>query len=136
VAVSGKDVARQVIDALPDDASLDDVMYAIYVRMKIERHLRDEEAGNLIDRGDVVRDLDAWLTSTGKGEPPPSDRTMEIEKDLDHETVTYHLEREGHITVLVPDRPVPPLNADVVNQLIEDMRREREDRWLFPSADE
>jgi hypothetical protein len=92
--------------------------------MKIERRLRDEEAGNLIDHGDVMHNLDEWLTSTGKSEPLPSDRTMETEKDLDHETVTYHLEREGHIAVLVPDRPVPPLNADVVNQLIEDMVRQ------------
>jgi predicted transcriptional regulator len=65
MAVSGKDVARQVIDTLPDDASLDDVMYAIYVRMKIERGLRDEEAGNLIDHRDVMRALNTWLRSVG-----------------------------------------------------------------------
>ena len=66
MAVSGKDVARQVIDTLPDDASLDDVMYAIYVRMKIERGLRDEAAGNLIDHENVMREMRTWLKSAGQ----------------------------------------------------------------------
>jgi predicted transcriptional regulator len=65
MAVSGKDVARQVIDTLPDDASLDDVMYAIYVRTKIEQGLRDAEAGNTVSHEDVMHEIDEWLRSAG-----------------------------------------------------------------------
>jgi predicted transcriptional regulator len=66
MAISGKDAARQVIDALPDDASLDDIMYAMYVRMQIERGLQDEAAGNLIDHDDVKREINEWLRSAGR----------------------------------------------------------------------
>jgi predicted transcriptional regulator len=66
MAISGKEAARQIIDTLPDDASLDDIMYAMYVRKKIERGLRDEEDGNLIDHKDVMRDLNEWLKSAGQ----------------------------------------------------------------------
>jgi hypothetical protein len=50
--------------------------------------------------------------------------------------VSYHLEREGWATVLAPDRPVPPITVDMVNALIEEMRREREDRWLGLSEED
>jgi len=66
VALSAKEVARQIIENLPDDVTLDDIMYAIYVRRKIERGLRDEEAGNLIDDNDVKREINEWLRSVGQ----------------------------------------------------------------------
>ena len=66
MAISGKEAARAVIDALPDDASLDDVMYAIYVRHKIEHGLRDIEAGNTVSHEDVMREIDEWLRSAGQ----------------------------------------------------------------------
>jgi hypothetical protein len=49
--------------------------------------------------------------------------------------VTYHLEREGHLSVLVPDRPVPPLTVDIVNDVLDQIRREREMRFLGLSED-
>jgi len=66
VALSAKEAARQIIENLPDDVTLDDIMYAIYVRRKIERGLRDEEAGNLIDDNDVKREINEWLRSVGQ----------------------------------------------------------------------
>jgi predicted transcriptional regulator len=66
MAISGKDAARAVIDALPDDASLDDVMYAIYVRQKVERGLRDIDSGNTVSHEDVMREIDEWLRSAGQ----------------------------------------------------------------------
>ena len=66
MAISDKEAARQIIDALPDDASLKDIFYAIYVRAKIERGLRDAEAGNLIDHQDMKRDMAEWRESVGR----------------------------------------------------------------------
>ena len=66
MAISGKDAARQVIDALPDDASLDDIMYAMYVRTKIEHGLRDIDAGDSMSLEDVMREMDEWLRSAGQ----------------------------------------------------------------------
>jgi predicted transcriptional regulator len=51
--ISAKDAAREVIDALPGDASWDEVMYRIYVRQAIEAGLRDADAGNLVDVSEV-----------------------------------------------------------------------------------
>ena len=40
--------------------------------------------------------------------------------------VPVRFERKGHILVAVPTIPVPPLTTEMVNQLLDDMRRERE----------
>ena len=50
-ALSGdiKSEARRLIDALPDDATWDDVMHCVYVRQCIESGLDDAEAGRVVD---------------------------------------------------------------------------------------
>ena len=37
-----------IIKELPEEASWDDLMYRIYVRQKIERGIKDSEAGKVI----------------------------------------------------------------------------------------
>jgi predicted transcriptional regulator len=66
MAISDKAAAQEILDHLPDDASLEDIMYALYVRQKIERGLRDAEDGNLIAHEDVKREINEWLRSTGQ----------------------------------------------------------------------
>lgn len=66
MAISDKEAARQILDALPDDASFGEIRYAMYVREKIERGLADAEAGNLIDHEEVMREIDEWLESAGQ----------------------------------------------------------------------
>ena len=66
MTVSYKEAAIRTIERLPDDATEDDILYAVYVRMKIEQGLRDAEAGNLIDHEDVKREIDEWLRSAGR----------------------------------------------------------------------
>lgn len=137
MAMSNKEAAIRAIQALPDDASTADIMYTMYVRFQIERGLRDIEAGNTISHEDVKREIDAWLRSVvADGAATPDSHAslvlgeVESDGDSDLEDATYYLEREGWETVLVPDRPVPPITADLVNELIQETRREREDRWL------
>ena len=110
MALSHKEQALRIIEQMPEDISPDDLIGALTLRLTSDPESFDSEV------------------STASG--PWVD-----EEEADGQTVTYHLEREGHVTVLVPDRPVPPLKADVVNRLIEEMRKEREDRWLYPSDD-
>ena len=52
-----KDVARQVIESLPDDASMDDLIHALYVREKFERGLREVREGKGIPHEDVKRQM-------------------------------------------------------------------------------
>jgi len=55
-----KDVARQVIEALPDDASMDDIIHALYVREKFERGLREVREGKGIPHEAVKRQMKKW----------------------------------------------------------------------------
>lgn len=54
---TAKDVARQLIDQLPDEATLDDIMYELYVRQKIEAGLQAVEEGRTIPHDEVKRRL-------------------------------------------------------------------------------
>ncbi len=50
-----KDDAHKIIDALPDDATWDDLMREIYVRELIERGLQDSRAGKTRDVKEIRR---------------------------------------------------------------------------------
>jgi predicted transcriptional regulator len=52
-SVNRKQVAHQLIDQLPDDASYDDMMRELYERQAIERGLADSDAGRVKDVKDV-----------------------------------------------------------------------------------
>ena len=59
---TAKQQVEQILAALPEDATLEDVQYHIYVRQKIEQGLADVEAGRVIGHGDVQQRLAKWLT--------------------------------------------------------------------------
>ena len=48
-----KEQARKLIDALPDDATWEDLIYRLYVREAIEAGIRDADAGRLVDVASV-----------------------------------------------------------------------------------
>jgi hypothetical protein len=48
-----KQEARRLLDNLPENATWDDLMYAIYVRQAIEAGLADSEAGRTRDVKEV-----------------------------------------------------------------------------------
>jgi predicted transcriptional regulator len=54
---SAKDAARQIIEHLPDQATWDDIMYALFVKQKIEEALTDIEAGRTIPHEEVRAEL-------------------------------------------------------------------------------
>ncbi len=45
---TAKEEVREILDRLPDDATLEDIQYQLYVRQKVERGLRDESEGRVI----------------------------------------------------------------------------------------
>jgi predicted transcriptional regulator len=51
--------AQRLVERLPDDASWDDLMYAIYVRQGVERGIADADAGRIVPDDQVT----AWLDS-------------------------------------------------------------------------
>ena len=52
-----KDTVRALLERLPDDCSLDDVLYHLYVIQKVEAGLADADAGRVIPHEQVAKEL-------------------------------------------------------------------------------
>jgi predicted transcriptional regulator len=66
MAISAKLAAKETVENLPDDATFEEIVYAVYVRLKIEQGLRDIEAGDTISHEEMKRDIAAWRESLGR----------------------------------------------------------------------
>jgi hypothetical protein len=58
---TAKDEVRRLLESLPDDASLEDVQYSIYVRERIERARKEANDGKLIDQDETEARMQRWL---------------------------------------------------------------------------
>ena len=58
--MSSKEIAKQAIDALPDGASMDDIIHALYVLMKFERGEREIREGKGIPHEHAMQRLRKW----------------------------------------------------------------------------
>ena len=56
-----KEEVRKLLDQLPDDSSLEDIQYHIYVREKIERGLTDVSERRVLSQAEVERRASKWL---------------------------------------------------------------------------
>jgi hypothetical protein len=54
---SVKAEAMQLIGRLPESCTWDDVMYAVYVRQKIDAGLKDLDAGRFYTHEEIVREF-------------------------------------------------------------------------------
>ena len=52
-----KEKVRKLLDKLPDDCSLDDVLYHLYVLERIERGVEQLDAGQVISHDEVAAEL-------------------------------------------------------------------------------
>ena len=50
-----KDIVHEIADQLPEQATLDDVMYTLYVRQKLERARQAAKEGNVTSQEDMER---------------------------------------------------------------------------------
>ncbi len=58
---SAKDEVREMLNQLPDDASLEQIQYHIYVRQGIERGLEDAKNGRTISQQEMELRMARWL---------------------------------------------------------------------------
>jgi hypothetical protein len=56
-----KDIAKQVIDALPKGATMDDIMHALYIRAKFDKGEQEIRDGKGISHKEAKRRLSKWL---------------------------------------------------------------------------
>ena len=59
---TAKDQVQQILEELPETASLEDIQYHIYVRQKIQQGLEGVEAGRVVPHEEVEKRLSKWLT--------------------------------------------------------------------------
>ncbi len=50
---TSKEDLREILDRLPDDATLEEIQYQLYVRQKVERGLQDESDGRVISHEEL-----------------------------------------------------------------------------------
>jgi len=59
---TAKEQVQQILEELPENASLEDIQYHIYVRQKIQQGLDDVDAGRVVPHEEVEKRLSKWLT--------------------------------------------------------------------------
>lgn len=61
VIMTVKDIAKQVIDTLPQDTSMDDIIHALYIKTKFEHGEREIREGKGVSQEDAKQRLSKWL---------------------------------------------------------------------------
>ena len=65
--MSVKNTVRALLDRLPEDCTLDDVLYHLYVIQSVERGMQDAAEGRTIPHEKVAADLRRkWLTGASQ----------------------------------------------------------------------
>ena len=57
---TAKDEVREMLESLPDDASLEDIQYHIYVRQKVEKGLEAAREERTLTHEEVVHRMSRW----------------------------------------------------------------------------
>ena len=58
---TAKEEVRELLENLPEDASLEDIQYHIYVRQKIQKGLEAADEGKLISQKEARQRMAKWL---------------------------------------------------------------------------
>jgi len=56
-----KQEVNRILKRLPDDCSLEDIQYHLYVLQKIHRGLKDAEEGRIYTQEQVKKKMSKWL---------------------------------------------------------------------------
>lgn len=59
--MGAKETVLKLLETLPDDASIEDIQYHLYVLQKIQAGQEAAEAGKTIPHEEVMREMDKWL---------------------------------------------------------------------------
>ena len=58
---SAKQKVMELLNDLPDDSTLEEIQYSLYVRQKIERGLRDVDEGRTYTQEEVDKRMGKWV---------------------------------------------------------------------------
>lgn len=57
---TAKEEVMQILRDLPDNSTLEEIQYRLYVRQKIQRGLKDVEKGRTYTQDEVEKRMDKW----------------------------------------------------------------------------
>ena len=58
---TAKQEVQELLDELPDDATLEDIQYHLYVKQKIAQGLADVAAGRILSQDEIELRFSKWL---------------------------------------------------------------------------
>jgi predicted transcriptional regulator len=58
---TAKDEVRNLLENLPDDSTIEDIQYHLYVRQKVQRGLQAAEEGRTITHEEAARRMSRWI---------------------------------------------------------------------------
>ncbi len=64
-------VKEQIIDlikSLPDDCTIEDIQYHLYVREKVERGIRAIDEGRVVSQEEAEKKVKEWLKLSGQNQ--------------------------------------------------------------------
>jgi predicted transcriptional regulator len=56
-----KEAVRRLLDDLPDEATLEDIQYHIYVQQAVQQGLDAADRGELVDQEEIEQRMSKWL---------------------------------------------------------------------------
>jgi predicted transcriptional regulator len=63
---TAKQQVLELLSSLPDDCSLDEIHYRLYLQRKVEAGIRDIESGNVVSQEQAEEEVQRWFTSSGR----------------------------------------------------------------------
>jgi predicted transcriptional regulator len=64
-----KESVIRLIQALPDDCTVEDIQYHLYVREKVEAGLLAVDEGRVVSQAEAEQRINEWLQSLGPSRP-------------------------------------------------------------------
>lgn len=55
-----KELVIEVTSALPDNATFDDIIEAIYIRLKIEKGIKDSKTNKGLSTEELIKEIKKW----------------------------------------------------------------------------
>jgi predicted transcriptional regulator len=66
MSLSSKRAALEIIAKMPENASLEEIMYRLFFRERVDRGLAELETGKTLEHDQVRRSVARWLQSAGR----------------------------------------------------------------------
>lgn len=65
-ALTAKKEALEIIQKLPDDSTMADVLYQLDFQLAVRRGIEEADRGELITQEEVEKQMGRWLKSAGR----------------------------------------------------------------------